>query len=114
MTDTATALDAAFVPDVIGKLVHCLAPAKRDITPNTKFISDLAYHSLAMAELAYIIEDLFELDTLPYEQTMRLETVQQIVDLVQEHLQAGGATMPTAEQVHMTLVPHGGDWPLAA
>ncbi|MEU5534339.1 hypothetical protein [Streptomyces sp. NPDC020362] len=114
MTDTATALDAAFVPDVIGKLVHCLAPAKRDVTSTTKFISDLAYHSLAMAELGYIVEDLFELDALPYEQTMGLETVQDIVDLIQKHLQAGEATMPTAEQVRLALAPHGGDWPLAA
>ncbi|MFE6049550.1 acyl carrier protein [Kitasatospora sp. NPDC056446] len=103
------------IPDVISQLVHLIAPTKKDrIGPDTKLVSELSYHSLAMVQLGLTIEDVFEFDSLPQERASSLETVHDIIELVRELLDEGEGALPTVDHLESIVVPLGGEWPPAA
>ncbi|GAB7182197.1 hypothetical protein ATKI12_2028 [Kitasatospora sp. Ki12] len=111
MTDIASAQ----IPDVISQLVNLIAPTKKDrIGPDTKLVSELGYHSLAMVQMGLTLEDVFEFDGLPQERASALETVQEITELVQELLDEGEGVLPTVDHLQSIVVPLGGDWPPAS
>lgn len=65
------------------------APVDVDgLTPETRLIDDLGYHSLALLELAYALEDEFGLPPLDEETARDILTVRDIEDLVAQRLSA--------------------------
>lgn len=111
MTDFAIALDPQLVPDVITELVHLIAPIKSDqVGPGSVLIDDLGFHSIAVAELGFTIEDLFGIEQLQ-ERTNSLETLEEIIVLTQEALATGAATLPTLAHLQSIFSRFGGEWP---
>lgn len=73
----------------IRKMLRQFAPAQvDDLTPDTRLIDDLGYHSLALLELAYALEDEFGLPPLDEETARDIVTVRDIEDLVAQRLSA--------------------------
>ncbi|MEV0788588.1 phosphopantetheine-binding protein [Kribbella sp. NPDC050459] len=66
-----------------------LAPAD-DVTAtdDSRLVEDLAFHSLALLELAFALEDRFDLDPIEQERAQQIKTLGDISDLVVEELQA--------------------------
>ncbi|HEX4225563.1 MAG TPA: acyl carrier protein [Pseudonocardiaceae bacterium] len=115
MTDSTDLIDAQLVPDVIGQLAYLIAPIKIDgVNQDTKLVDELGFHSLALAELGFTVEDVFDIETLPQESTMSLETIGDIVKLAQEHIDKGEATLPTVTSLQTVFSGFGADWPVAA
>jgi acyl carrier protein len=74
---------------VIRKMLSQFAPVDvDDLTPDTRLIDDLGYHSLALLELAYALEDEFGLPPLDEETARDILTVRDIEDLVAQRLSA--------------------------
>jgi acyl carrier protein len=48
----------------------------------TRLVEDLAYHSLALLELGFTLEDEFDLPPIDQEQVQHITTVEEIVELV--------------------------------
>ena len=55
----------------------------------TQLVEHLAYHSLALLELGFALEDEFDLPTLDQAQVQHITTVEEIEDLVLGLLRAG-------------------------
>jgi acyl carrier protein len=74
---------------VIRRIVSQLAPANVDgLTPDARLIEDLGYHSLALLELAFALEDEFSLPPLDEQTARKIRTVRDVEDLVAERLSA--------------------------
>jgi acyl carrier protein len=72
---------------VIRKMLRQFAPGDVDhLTPDTRLIDDLGYHSLALLELAYALEDEFGLPPMDEETARDVITVRDIEDLVAQRL----------------------------
>ncbi|MEU8659797.1 acyl carrier protein [Actinoplanes philippinensis] len=111
MTQTYPAIRAQDVPDLVRTVVLLVAPHKRErLTGSEQLINELAFHSLVLAELAFSLEDLFELEALAPEQAMGLETVDDIVALVAGALEDGTATLPEVSGVEAVFARYGKQW----
>ncbi|PSJ24806.1 cytochrome [Streptosporangium nondiastaticum] len=100
---------------MVSRLVALIAPQKTaEAAPEARLIGDLGYHSLALAELGFTIEDVFGLDALPPERTMALERVGDIVTLVEEEVAAGTAVLPGPADVSAIFARYGTEWTPAA
>jgi acyl carrier protein len=83
---------AAELPAAVHAAVLEVAPEKRpELDAGTRLVDDLGFHSLALLELAYLLEDEFELPPLDVETAQRIVTVGDVVEHVREELarQAG-------------------------
>ncbi|MCI4066421.1 phosphopantetheine-binding protein [Micromonospora sp. R77] len=58
-----------------------------DITPGTNLVKDLGYHSLALMEVAFAIEDEFDLDPIDEDTARKISTVGAVQDLVVKRLE---------------------------
>ncbi|MGI5489862.1 acyl carrier protein [Microtetraspora malaysiensis] len=60
----------------------------------TRLVEDLGYHSLALLELGFTMEDEFDLPALDQARVQHITTVEEVEDLVLELLRAsaGGAS----------------------
>ncbi|MFC5144510.1 acyl carrier protein [Streptomyces aureoversilis] len=115
MTDTSTTISRDSVPGPVSRLIALIAPQKTaEAAPEARLIGGLGYHSLALAELGFTIEDGFGLDALPPERTMALERVGDIVALVEEGAAAGAAVLPEPVDVAAIFARYGTEWTLAA
>jgi acyl carrier protein len=64
-----------------------LAPAQDGpIEPGARLVEDLGYHSLALLELAFALEDEFDLEQIDEATARKVTTVQAVLDLVLERL----------------------------
>ena len=62
-------MDEQEVSQVLCRVVQMIAPAPADtVKPDDRLIGDLGFHSLAMVELAFAIEDLFAIEDMAIEQ----------------------------------------------
>lgn len=57
-------------------------------TGPTQLVEDLAYHSLALLELGFTLEDEFDLPPLDQAQVQHITTVEEVEDLVLQLLQS--------------------------
>lgn len=57
------------------------------ITSDLYFIDDLGYHSLALVELGFALEEEFSLDPITPEDVEHVETVGQLIAFILERLQ---------------------------
>lgn len=72
---------------IIRMMVSQFAPADIDgLTPDTRLIEDLGYHSLALLELAFALEDEFNLPPLDGETAANILTVGDVEKLVAQRL----------------------------
>jgi acyl carrier protein len=117
MTDIATQdqIGAEEVPDLLVTLVGLIAPQREgEVTLEQTLIGDLGYHSIALAELGFTVEDLFRFETLTPETAMSLERVGDIVELVGKHVADGTASLPEVAEVDAICARYGTGWPAAA
>lgn len=111
MPDVDTALEPAQVGTVIYQLVRLVAPvAQPSITARTRLVYDLGFHSLALAELTFNLEDIFRLDAIGPEQTMNLSAAGDIVTLVERSLAESQAQLPTVGEVSALCQRYGAAW----
>lgn len=111
--DTVISADA--VPDLLITLVGLIAPQHTErVGPEHALIADLGFHSIALAELGFTVEDLFRFETLTPETAMSLERVGDIVDLVGKHVADDTATLPETAEVDAICARYGATWPPAA
>lgn len=99
------------VPRVVRIIVGLVAPsAGAAVEPGQHLIGDLGFHSLALAELGFTLEDVFGLDAITPEQAMSLQTVGEITAVVQEAVAAGDAQVPTDGQIEDLCRQYGKNW----
>lgn len=99
------------VPRVVQVIVGLVAPSiGADVGPDRHLIGDLGFHSLALAELGFTLEDLFGLDAVTPEQAMSLQTVGEITAVIQEAVAAGTAQVPTYGQIEDLCRQYGVKW----
>ena len=115
MAETDAEAAAAVTEDqvdlVIREMVRVLAPVPRDdVAGPHRLINDLGYHSLALAELGFSLEDLFGLDAVTPEQAMALSTVDDLSGLIDSALAASTATLPPTREVALFFERHGATW----
>ena len=61
-------IDTEVVCDVVHQIVSCLAPDQTvEVGPSVDLRNELGYHSLALVELGFLVEDAFGLDPIPRE-----------------------------------------------
>ncbi|GAA1767015.1 acyl carrier protein [Luedemannella helvata] len=64
-----------------------LAPEAKETAPDdARLIEDLAFHSLALLELAFTLEDRFDLDPIEQERAQQISTMRDVANLVIEEL----------------------------
>lgn len=81
-------LGAAQIAATIRELILELAPNQTITTlkPEHRLVEDLDYHSLALMELAFTLEDEFSLDTIREEDIQRITTAADVERHVFEDL----------------------------
>lgn len=115
MAQNATALQADLVPAVVHQVIRLVAPqAPQHLQSDHQLIGDLGFHSLALAELGFTLEDLFRLDSITPERAMALRTVEDIVDLIQNALAQDAAELPATAEVETVCGQYGTTWDPAA
>ncbi|MFI9388799.1 phosphopantetheine-binding protein [Kutzneria sp. NPDC052558] len=77
----------------IAELALAMAPAPGGATgiDDPDLVDDLGYHSLALLELAFALEDEFELPPIDQERAQRIRRVGDVADYVVEQLRIGTA-----------------------
>ncbi|MBM0236039.1 acyl carrier protein [Micromonospora sp. ATA32] len=71
----------------VATVIVDLAPDQGvDVTPSTNLVKDLGYHSLALMEVAFAIEDEFDLDPIDEDTARKISTVGAVQDLVVQRL----------------------------
>lgn len=79
----STELSEEEVRTKVVTIIRDMAP-KQDVTlvPDTVLIQDLGYHSLALMEVAFALEDEFDLDPIDEKTARQITTVGAVQDLV--------------------------------
>jgi len=58
--------------------------------PAARLVEDLGYHSLALMEITFALEDEFDLEPIDQETASKIRTVGQVQDLVIDQIRARG------------------------
>lgn len=86
MNDPTTLIDGRPESELrngVRTIVAELAPeAVAEVTDDHRLIEDLGFHSLAVLELAFTLEDQFDLDPIEEDRAAGVKTVRDIADLV--------------------------------
>lgn len=70
---------------VVLRIVKSLAPdGDAAVSATSDLRDELGYHSLALVELAFVIEDAFSLDPIPREEAERVRLVGEITEYIEE------------------------------
>jgi len=82
-TKASTELSEEEIRSKVLSVIRDMAP-KQDvtITPDSVLIQDLGYHSLALMEVAFALEDEFDLDPIDEKTARQISTVSAVQDLV--------------------------------
>ena len=111
MPETDSAVESDLVPAVVHEVVRLIAPhAPAQVTGQLRLIHDLGFHSLALAELGFTLEDLFGLDAVTPERAMTLREVGDIVALIEGALAEGTARRPEVADVDEFCARYGAVW----
>lgn len=97
---TLAGVDQRWVDEVVARTVANIAPD--DITmaePEQRLVADLGYHSILLIELAFALEELFELDQVSLDDPPPTGAVKQLQEYVLSKVLAGQAVAPTAAAV---------------
>lgn len=72
-----------------------LAPnPQREVTDEALLVEDLEYHSLALLELAFALEDEFDLPPIDEENARNIRSIKDIEEYVFRQIDAKNATSP--------------------
>jgi acyl carrier protein len=111
MSQTSATIDADQVTAVIHEVVRLIAPVPPQVVSDEqRLIYDLGFHSLALAELGFTLEDLFGLDAVTPEQAMSLSTVGDLATLIGKTLAEDAATLPAVSDVASFCERYGTVW----
>lgn len=112
MPDKDTPIVEALVPNLIRDAVRMVSPdAPERVADTDNLISDLGFHSLALVELAFVLEELFQLDPITPEQAMGIDRVGDIEQLITATLDAGFGKLPTITIIENTAAQYGAQLP---
>jgi acyl carrier protein len=99
------------LPHIVCQVVKAIAPTPPEsVDLDDRLIGDLGFHSLATVELAFALEDLFELEDMAMAQTAGIESVRDILPLLTNALQEGAAKMPSAQSLAEFTEEYGFTW----
>ncbi|QMU73537.1 acyl carrier protein [Streptacidiphilus sp. P02-A3a] len=88
-----------------------MAPQPLDSpSPTDRLVGDLGFHSLALVELAFTLEDLFAMEDMVMDNATGIDRVSDIEELVREAIDAGTARMPDDETLAELGERHGVIW----
>lgn len=96
MTDAAPTsavdqLSDAELRTAVQEVIVELAPTKgQQVDDDSRLIEDLGYHSLALLELAFSLEDEFDLTPIDEQTAQTITTVRSVVDHVVTEVRARG------------------------
>jgi acyl carrier protein len=83
---------------LIRELVIELAPNQDAVTAaDPHLVDDLGYHSLAVLELAFTLEDEFDLEPIDQEAAQEIQTARAVEDYVVAKLRERAASLATPE-----------------
>ncbi|WP_422769373.1 acyl carrier protein [Plantactinospora sp. WMMC1484] len=92
---------------MVRRLVAVVAPAPPDetvaLTPESRLVADLGYHSLALLELGCAVEELFQIDPTIAQQAGEVERLAEITELLDRAVAQGQARLPSAQEVETFL-----------
>ena len=102
MTDEVRTAEPAAqqaITEIVLRVVGMLAPEPvEQPAPAQALVADLGYHSLRLVELAFTLEDLFDLDTTAVDSSLPIGTVGDVLAYVLAEV-GPDTVLPTAEQV---------------
>ena len=111
MPETESVVESDLVPAVVHEVVRLIAPhPPQQVNAQLRLIHDLGFHSLALAELGFTLEDLFGLDAVTPERAMTLREVGDIVALIQDAVAEGAARPPLVADVEEFCERYGVVW----
>jgi acyl carrier protein len=109
--ETEALLRLDLVPIVVGQVVRLISPERpAEVTTEQELVTDLGFHSLALAELGFTLEDLFGLDAITPERAMSMRSVGDIVALIGDALAGGNARLPGIDEVVGVCRQYGTEW----
>ncbi|HEU5331335.1 MAG TPA: acyl carrier protein [Actinocrinis sp.] len=115
MSETGTAVQPVQVTAVVREVARLVCPLKGAVVAEaSRLINDLGFHSLALVELGFNIEDLFGLEAVDPREAMGLSTVGDIVALVERALAEQNGRLPTVAEVSALCERYGAVWNPAA
>lgn len=87
------------IRQILRNLITELAPGEvHSLTEASRLVEDLDYHSLALLELAFTIEDEFDLDMIDEEAARTIQSVRDVEDLVIAVLTERAALVPSSTE----------------
>jgi acyl carrier protein len=94
-------------------LVQAIAPTRVEkVEPGQRLIEDLGYHSLALAELRFTIEDLFNIESFGVGSATIVERVADIQEMLDGFIKDESGRLPTADEVANLFARYGAASPL--
>lgn len=92
---------------VIAEFAQRLAPARpASVDIDDELVRDLGYDSLAMVELQFAVEELFQLEPLPADEALSIWTIRDLVELVDERVSGGAGRMPDEATLDLMRAQH--------
>jgi acyl carrier protein len=78
------------VRNLLREIISDLAPSPGELVPQARLIEELGYHSLSLMELAFSLEDEFDLPTIDEATARKILTVSDVEKHVLAHLMSTG------------------------
>jgi len=75
---------------LIGEIIRDLMPGTGELAPEARLIEELGFHSLALLELAFSLEDEFRLPTIDEATARTILTVQDVENYVVTQMRTSG------------------------
>lgn len=92
------------VDTVVRRMVGLFAPEPTELArPDDTLLRDLGFSSLRLMELAFTLEELFEMDPAVASEAPPGGTVSDLCAFIAEKLASGEATMPTPDAVETVV-----------
>ncbi len=111
MPDISTVIGTGQVRAVVHEVVRLIAPFPQEVvTDEQELVNHLSFHSLALAELGFTLEDLFGLDAVTPEQAMSMNTVGDVSALINRAVADDEATLPAVADIASFCERYGAVW----
>jgi acyl carrier protein len=111
MPEINTVIESDQVRAVVHEVVRLIAPFPQEaVTDEQQLVNHLSFHSLALAELGFTLEDLFGLDAVTPEQAMSMSTVGAISALICKAVANNDATLPSVADISSFCERYGAVW----
>jgi acyl carrier protein len=111
MTDPDITPTLGLIPAAVRTVVRLLAPsAPARVTGDQELVGDLGYHSLALAELGFTLEDLFALEPITPEQAMSLSSIDDLIELIRGAIHSAQGKPPSVNDLELVCAQYGATW----